>query len=165
MCLRVYNISNSEHEQAAERQRRQADMITLPTPRTAPEALRQARTAERAALIIQEGYSFFPDAELEMIAVCKPGFLHAEYWLTEGGKVCDCGDFVNRKDYCKHTIANSIVEANNIPTIASTNIETVRQFVADRDRAAALVEFYREEMEARESGEGLETTNGGGVLW
>ena len=140
-------------------------MITIPAPRTATEALRQARTAERAALIIAEGYSIFPEIDLDAIAVCKPGFLSSAYWLTEGGKVCDCPDFSNRCDYCKHTLAYSTVEAQKIPTIASTNLETIRLFVENRERDAALVVFYAEEMEAREGGEGLETTNGGGVLW
>lgn len=137
-------------------------MITLPAPKTAMEASRQARTYDRAKAIIQQGYSFFPEIDIDAIAVCKPGHLHADYWLTEGGKECDCGDFCFRMDFCKHTIAYAIVLANDIPTIASTNPEVIKAFIAERERDAALVEFYRAEME---EGEGAESTNGGGVLW
>lgn len=112
-------------------------MITLPNPRTINEAIRQADTTERARQIIAQGYSFWPEADRDTIAICKPGFLHADYWLSDNGKTCDCPDFVKHQDYCKHVLANSIVEAEKIPTLASTNVQTVREFVAQRDAVPA----------------------------
>ena len=114
-------------------------MITLTTPRNANEALAQAVRMERAEQIIRDGYSFFPDTELDMIAICKPGSLHADYQLTEGGTVCDCKDFAKTGLACKHIIANSIVVANNIPTIASTSLDTIRRHVEERDREAIAI--------------------------
>lgn len=113
-------------------------MVTLPEPRNAMEALRQATVFARAEQIISDGYSFWPDEDttLDMVAVCKPGFLHADYWITENGTVCDCPDFEKRKDVCKHLAAWDIVQRKKIPQLASTSLETVRRHVEDRERTA-----------------------------
>ncbi len=114
-------------------------MLSLPTPRTINEADRQIRTVEYARQIIAEGYSFWPDEdpEMDMVAISKPGTLCATYLLMENGTACDCLDFQKHQDYCKHIIAYSIVQAENIPTMASTNLQLLREFVAKRDAAQA----------------------------
>lgn len=80
-------------------------------PANALEALRLARTEESAKQILEEGYTFELDTELEMVAVCKPGKESAAYWifLGEGDDLlpqgCNCPDFLQRGGYCKHTLA------------------------------------------------------------
>ena len=122
-------------------------MITLNAPRNANEAYAQAARLERAEQIIRDGYAFFPDADADMIAVCKPGHLHADYFLTEGGTICDCPDFSKTKLPCKHLIANMIVQASKIETLASTSLDTIRKFVEERDRNA-IAEARMAEMDA-----------------
>ena len=78
------------------------------------EAIAQANRRERAEKIIQEGYSFTKDADSGMVAVCKPGDLHASYWIGEhvdGSTGCDCPDRVKTGKPCKHEIANNILES------------------------------------------------------
>jgi hypothetical protein len=80
-------------------------------PRNASEALRYARTAERAQNILKEGYTFHRDPNSDVVAVCKPGRLAASYWLNMLEPGCDCPDFRKHKDYCKHTLASEMLEA------------------------------------------------------
>ena len=96
---------------------RRTEMLTLATPRTAPGALRQATIFARAEQILADGYSFWPDPDptMDMVAVCKPGYLHADYWITDGG------DFAKHRDFCKHTMAWDIMQRTGLPQFASTS--------------------------------------------
>lgn len=88
-------------------------MNTNNTPRNAQEAIAQANRYARAEQIIQEGYKFTKDADSGMVAVCKPGDLHASYWIGEhvdGTTGCDCPDKKKTGKPCKHEIANEILE-------------------------------------------------------
>src|SRR5579859_6125884 len=76
-------------------------------PRNINDARRLILREERARLILKEGYTFWPDAELDTVAVCKPGRLAADYWI-DGGK-CDCPDFEAHGDFCKHVLAYDMV--------------------------------------------------------
>jgi predicted nucleic acid-binding Zn finger protein len=86
-------------------------------PVNATDALRFARTLEKAKAILAAGYYFELDAELELVFVCKPGQLSAAYWifLGEGDEIlprgCQCPDFTHRGGYCKHTLAWNMLEA------------------------------------------------------
>lgn len=128
-------------------------MLNLTEPRTAPEALRQATVFARAEQIISDGYSFWPytDTTIDMVAVCKPGFLHADYWITDGGKVCDCPDFEKHKDVCKHVAAWAIVKRDRIPQLASTSLDVIRQQVEEHDRTA-MYEAQMAHMDELEDG-------------
>ena len=119
-------------------EKEETNMASLPEPRNAMEALRQATVFARAEQIISDGYSFWPDEDptMDMVSVCKPGFLHADYWITDGGLVCDCPDFAKFKDFCKHTIAWGIVKRDRIPQLASTSLAVIRQHIEDRERMA-----------------------------
>src|SRR5438105_2764972 len=76
---------------------------TMKHPSNAQAAWQLARCWQRALDILKAGYSFWPDEELESVAVCKPGRLYAHYLITRG--VCDCPDYGRNGDYCKHTLA------------------------------------------------------------
>ena len=81
------------------------------TPRTPAEALRYARTWERAQNLIAQGYGFWQTegaAPTDAVAVLKPGETSPAYWLNEafsGLDTCTCPDFEKHGDYCKHLIA------------------------------------------------------------
>jgi hypothetical protein len=85
--------------------------MTNRTPRNAQEAMMQALRFERAKQILKEGYTFHPDADSDVVAVCKPGSLPAAYWLNMLEPGCDCPDFLKRGQPCKHMIAWEILEA------------------------------------------------------
>ena len=70
-------------------------------------ARREANSYAKALEILKEGYSFTRENE-DSIAVCKPGRLAASYWIVDGE--CDCPDFMKHGNFCKHTLANGILE-------------------------------------------------------
>lgn len=77
------------------------------------DAIAQANRRERALNILEEGYTF--TQENDMVAVCKPGELHASYWIGEhvdSSTGCDCPDRVKTGKPCKHEIANDILQAD-----------------------------------------------------
>ena len=69
-----------------------------------------ANSYAKAIEIIKEGYTFSKDAETGVIAVCKPGRLAASYWINVLEEGCDCPDYMKHGKYCKHTLANGILE-------------------------------------------------------
>lgn len=75
------------------------------TPKTATEALRFVKTAERAQAILDAGYKFIEDAEMDTVYVMKPGDFHYSYLIDTLRGTCDCPDFQQRGTYCKHTVA------------------------------------------------------------
>ena len=84
--------------------------ITLNTPKSAQDARRMANSFAKAQAILEEGYRF--TQENGMVAVVKPGELHAAYWIGEhadGTSGCDCPDFVKHGKFCKHTLAVGIL--------------------------------------------------------
>lgn len=89
-------------------------MFHIPTPKDASQAMRQAVRYERALKILRDGYTFFTDAELGMVYVCKPGKLHADYIIhldahnLFGKAGCDCPDMSGTGEPCKHYIAAKI---------------------------------------------------------
>lgn len=125
--------------------------MTTTTPRTAIEARDLAVRNERARQIIAEGYSFFADADpdMDLVAVCKPGSLAAAYWITQRGTVCDCKDFEGNRKHCKHIFAWQIVQAEKIETLASTNVETVKEFCKERDERREIEAGMQANIEAR----------------
>ena len=72
-------------------------------PKDIQTLMRLAWRTERARQILDAGYTFWPDANMDSVAICKPGRLFAEYSIYRGE--CDCPDFRNYGDFCKHTIA------------------------------------------------------------
>jgi SWIM zinc finger len=74
------------------------------------EARRMANSYAKAQQIIKEGYTFHKDADSDVIAVCKPGRLAASYWINMLEPGCDCPDYRKHGKYCKHTLANGILE-------------------------------------------------------
>ena len=88
---------------------------------------------------------------MDRVAVCKPGFLHAEYWITNCGLFCDCPAFEKHKDFCKHTIAWGIVKRDRIPQLASTSLELIKRHVEDRERMA-MYEAQMAQMDEIEDG-------------
>lgn len=75
-------------------------------------AMRHARRLESAKEILNEGYTFPVDVELENIYVCKPGRLAASYIIHRGQ--CDCPDFIKHGDLCKHTLAAKILADEDV---------------------------------------------------
>ena len=73
-------------------------------------ARREANCYTKALQIIKEGYTFTKDADSEVIAVCKPGQLAASYWINMISEGCDCPDFQKHGTFCKHTMANDLIE-------------------------------------------------------
>ena len=80
----------------------------MDTPRNIDQARRQISRTERAKEIIEAGYTFSFDDEADTVAVCKPGRLAADYFILDGK--CDCQDFQNHGDFCKHTLAAGLVQ-------------------------------------------------------
>ena len=90
--------------------------MTNRVPKTAADALRMARSWEKAMRLIEEGYSFVncttPDSPITLIAVYKPEDAPAapSYWIRAGFMAeeipngCTCPDFVKHGFYCKHTL-------------------------------------------------------------
>ena len=85
--------------------------MTTNQPKDIQTALRHALRLERAKQILAEGYTFWKDPEFDIIGVCKPGRLYAHYWIHEG--TCDCPDFEQYGDLCKHTLAVDIQNAED----------------------------------------------------
>ena len=88
--------------------------MTNTQPRNVQEALAQANRLQRAQQILKDGYTFTQDADTQMVAVCKPGELHAAYWIGEhvdGTNGCDCADRVKTQKPCKHEHAWELVKA------------------------------------------------------
>src|SRR5689334_19829158 len=77
-------------------------------PKDAHQALRQAKSFEKAQEIIQAGYYFEEDKEIDTVYVVKPGKWSADYFIYEGK--CDCPDFTQRGEFCKHTLAWQILQ-------------------------------------------------------
>lgn len=73
-------------------------------------ARRAANCYAKAEQIIKEGYRFEKDADSEVIAVIKPGKLAASYWINLLSEGCDCPDFMKHGNFCKHTMANDLLE-------------------------------------------------------
>src|ERR1051326_6362748 len=79
--------------------------LTLSTdPRNAVEALRLAKTTEKARGLRKEGYRF-EDLGIDSIAVIKPGRIAASYTVNAHTGECDCPDWQEHKNFCKHSIA------------------------------------------------------------
>jgi len=80
--------------------------------KNATDALRLAMTAERAAKLLSEGYTFSYEG-CDAVAVCKPGRLAASYIINIHTGECDCPDFQNpqHKDFCKHTLCWAEIES------------------------------------------------------
>ena len=80
---------------------------------------------------------------MDMVAVCIVGYLHADYWITDGG------DFAKHRDFCKHTMAWDVVQRTGLPQFASTSLAVIRRHVEERDRdmiaAARMAEMDAEE--------------------
>jgi hypothetical protein len=111
--------------------------FTIPVLTDAQSAVRQANRLERAHLILDEGYRFLFDAQLQTVDVVKPGRLTAEYtiWLDgdiNGRKGCDCPDMAKTGEPCKHYLAASIVAK-----------ERAEQEECDAERCAAYEETRR----------------------
>jgi hypothetical protein len=101
-------------------------------PRNAQEALQQAVRLERAKQLIEEGYTFTKDADTNMVAVCKPGELHAAYWIGEhvdGTNGCDCPDAV-KGNYCKHEICWDMIQANAQQALPLTDADEAAMWEA-----------------------------------
>jgi SWIM zinc finger len=84
--------------------------MTTNTANNINTARRLANSAAKAEQILKEGYRFEKDADSEVIAVIKPGRLAASYWLNMLSEGCDCPDYLKNGSFCKHTIANGILE-------------------------------------------------------
>lgn len=81
-------------------------------PRNPQEAIAQANRLQRAERLLQEGYTFCYDAELETVFVTKPGELHAAYTIgpqVDGTNGCDCPDKA-KGNICKHEIAWALIQ-------------------------------------------------------
>lgn len=85
-------------------------MITI-TPKTATEALRYARTADRAAALLTEGYEFLLLDEIHVVSVVRPE--GGQYYLDLISEECDCPDFQKHGDYCKHLLCWQTIDAAN----------------------------------------------------
>lgn len=89
-------------------------------PTNAVDALRLARTTEKAKAIIADGYDFELDAELNIVYVCKPGSGAFAYIInldpadTDPEMVlkfgCNCPDFQHHGNYCKHLLAYRMIQ-------------------------------------------------------
>ena len=82
------------------------------TPRNAQEAARLTRSYAKALECIAAGYTFSRDEEIGMTAVCKPGELHASYWICDRPELvaphggCSCPDYDKHPGtFCKHILA------------------------------------------------------------
>lgn len=76
------------------------------------EAIAQANRNTRAQQIIEAGYTFTKEAS-GSIAVCKPGELHASYFIGEnvdGTNGCSCADKAKTGKPCKHEIAWDLLQ-------------------------------------------------------
>lgn len=80
-------------------------------PKSATEALRLARTEEKASAILAAGYLFDLDKETEIVNVVKPDSSLPSYTINLSDDTdlypqgCSCPDYQNRGSYCKHTLA------------------------------------------------------------
>lgn len=86
------------------------------TPKNASEALRQARSAEKALTMFQDGYTMqplFDDTITEVYLVTSPA--GNRYNVDMAKQICSCPDFTRHQDCCKHLIAveYSLLEAEN----------------------------------------------------
>ena len=103
-------------------------MVAMTQPRNAQEAIAQANRLQRARQIITEGYSFTQDALTNMVAICKPGELHASYFIGEhvdGTTGCDCPDACKGNN-CKHEIAWGLVKAEHADELAGLEAQCAR---------------------------------------
>ena len=86
-------------------------MNTNIQPKTAPEALRLARTEAKAKQILTEGYLFDLNEEAQTVNVFKPTEGTPSYVINLSNDTdfypegCSCPDYQNRGSYCKHTLA------------------------------------------------------------
>ena len=71
-------------------------------------AIAEANRLNRAFEIIKAGYTFTKDADSDVVAVCKPGDLHASYWINMLSPGCDCPDHMRTGRPCKHMMALEI---------------------------------------------------------
>ena len=78
------------------------------TPKTATEALRYARTADKAAALLTQGYEFLMLEAIQVVSVIRPE--GGNYFLDLISEECNCPDFANRGDYCKHLLAWEAIE-------------------------------------------------------
>jgi predicted nucleic acid-binding Zn finger protein len=113
--------------------------LTIPAPKNATEANAQALRMQRARQIIAEGYTFPVDSDGLYIAVCKPGHLSADYFITEVG--CDCPDMAKSGKPCKHYIAAWILQEERQEEEAADAAQVAR-YEAEQD-ACLLVEDMR----------------------
>jgi hypothetical protein len=97
-------------------------------PKTATEALRYARTAERAQHMAEEGYTFRADDLADDCYFCtKPdGTL---YFVNLLAGCCTCPDFQRHHDFCKHLIGCSLNEQQESAQLA----ELDRQAELEKD--------------------------------
>lgn len=88
------------------------------TPKNAVEANEQAKRLDRAKALLAEGYTFYRDADSEVIAVCKPGRLAASYFINMLTPGCDCPDFLKTEQACKHMYAYEILQNEEAAAVA-----------------------------------------------
>ena len=96
-------------------------------PKDIQTAMRHALRLERAKAILEAGYTFSEDKDLDTIFVCKPGRLFADYQIASGK--CDCPDFAEHKDVCKHTLALEIKNAEDTAIDAQAAQYAEEQFL------------------------------------
>ena len=75
-------------------------------------AIAQANRNTRAQQILKDGYTFTQEAS-GSVAICKPGELHASYWIGEqvdGTNGCDCADKAKTGLPYKHELAWNMLQ-------------------------------------------------------
>ena len=95
-------------------------MHDVHVPRNPQEAINQANRLQRAERLLQEGYTFTYDAELETVFVTKPGELHAAYTIgpqVDGTDGCSCPDKA-KGNVCKHEIAWALIQKREADELA-----------------------------------------------
>jgi len=84
-------------------------MFTFPKPKTASDALRQAKVAERARTLFSDGSYYWYDCGNGFYGVAKKSFdviPDTTYTVVLMPAVsCSCPDFREHLDFCKHTVA------------------------------------------------------------
>jgi hypothetical protein len=84
-------------------------LLNLSAPKDAPSALRFCKCAEKSATMKAEGYTMVPLLDVEdAVFVHKPndenGVYVGGYAIDLRAKSCNCPDFANRGDFCKHLL-------------------------------------------------------------
>lgn len=121
--------------------------MNYPQPRTASEALRLAKTEEKAQAILSEGYTFEQEEDTKTVSICKPGKLSASYWIMDGE--CSCPDFQKHGNYCKHILAWGIWKETvencklSLHGDGSYTLEVKTKEEAEAEACGMDIELYR----------------------